>query len=480
MPKACVVPCCRQHADVRYLRYPDHGNATVQHTDSAWDEPSYLPEPSAQAVNSKFESANLLFIVIPNMNEEQTVVFDAVVAGISVLLTSRGGCGKSYTLSNIIDYTTTRDIPIGVTATTGCAALLIKGTTIHSFLGIGLATKPVEQLARECMRKQVLYNRLNAMRLLIIDEISMMSDTLFDVISSYLSLVRKNNSPFGGVQVILCGDLYQIPPVKDRFFFNSDIWTKLSASSTFKMFELKLSQRHISDKTFDILLQKLRTGKCDNETLAVLRSTETNTFPNGIKPTILYLKNVDVDLINSRELAKLEAAGAVTHTYVKQTSENAGGKAWAQSCKVPDNVSLCEGAQVMLTWNTDIKERLCNGSRGVVVSLNPEGVYVDFVHTSRFISFIVVEHPDSHDVWIKYMPLRLAYALTVNKSQSMTLDAVVVDMDVGPVSADFLYGKFYTAVSRVRSLSDIVVKNASKRLFLAHPEVLKMDTLHEI
>lgn len=405
------------------------------------------------------------------MNEEQQTVYDAVVEGQSILLTSRGGCGKSYTLSHIIDYAETQEIPIGVTATTGCAALLIKGTTIHSFLGIGLATKPVDQLARDCARKAPLYNRLKALRILIIDEMSMMNDKLFDIISEYLSLVRKNAQPFGGVQMILCGDLYQIPPVEDKFFFKSDTWIRLAATGFFRTFDLQQSQRHRDDQVFDRLLQKLRVGECDDDMLALLKATESNTFPKGIKPTVLYLKNVDVDLVNARELLKLTSAGAVPQDYPKSTSVTPAAKAWAQACKIPDAVSLCEGAQVMLTWNLDIKAQLCNGSRGIVTSLNPEGVFVEFLHTSRFIPYITVEHPESKKVWVRYLPLRLAYALTVNKSQSMTLDAVVIDMDAGPASRDFLYGKYYTAVSRVRSLSDIIVRNANKRLFIAHPDI---------
>jgi ATP-dependent DNA helicase PIF1 len=420
---------------------------------------------------------NDLSIIITEMNEEQRAVFNAVVAGHSVLLTSRAGCGKSYTLSNIIEHADANGIIVGITATTGCAALLLKGTTIHSFLGIGLGTKPVDELVRDCLKKRfaqssnTTYNRLKALQLLIIDEISMMSDTLFDLISVYLSKVRGDIRPFGGIQIILCGDLYQIPPVNGKFFFHAAVWQ--SHNNIFKKFDLKKSQRHSKDPTFDLILQKLRTGECDNETLAALKATENNVFPNGIKPTVLYLKNVDVDLINKHELDKLVDGGAIPREYILQSSQNVAGKAWIQSCKVPETITLCEGAQVMLTWNIDLQAGLCNGSRGIIVSLNKDGAYVNFIHTSRFIGFIKIEHPEQKDTWIKYLPLRLAYALTVNKSQSMTLDAVVVDMNIS-ASPDFLYAKFYTAISRVRSLSDIVIMNAQKRLFVAHPEVLEM------
>jgi ATP-dependent exoDNAse (exonuclease V) alpha subunit len=425
------------------------------------------------------------------MNDEQKAVFDSVVGGQSILLTSRAGCGKSYTLANIIQHAETNHIPIGVTATTGCAALLLKGTTVHSFLGIGIGTKPVDELVRDCKKRHIMYrnqttrsiyDRLIELEMLIIDEISMMSDTLLDLISEYLSRIRGKSQPFGGVQVILCGDLYQIPPVNGKFFFHSATWNQLNKkqNQAFKTFDLQKSQRHSSDPTFDMLLQKLRVGECDDKMASILQSTEKNVFPKGIKPTILYLKNVDVDLINKHELGKLIDAGTKPWEYTLQASPNVAAKAWVQSCKIPEVVTLCVGAQVMLTWNVDLDNGLCNGSRGIVVSLNSDGAFVDFIHTSRYIAFIKVEHPDTKDVWLKYMPLRLAYALTVNKSQSMTLDAAVVDMDVANPSPEFLYGKFYTAISRVRSLSDIIIKNAQKRLFVAHPEVLEMYATEKI
>ena len=425
------------------------------------------------------------------MNEEQKAVFDSVVAGQSILLTSRAGCGKSYTLSNIIEYAEQNNIPIGVTATTGCATLLLKGTTVHSFLGIGLGTKPVDELVRDCKKRHLMYrnqttrsiyDRLVELEMLIIDEISMMSDTLFDLISQYLSRIRGKPQPFGGVQIILCGDLYQIPPVNGKFFFHSATWTQLNEkqNQSFKTFDLQQSQRHSSDQIFDVLLQKLRIGQCDDETLSILQSTENNLFPKCIKPTILYLKNVDVDLINKHELGKLIDVGSKPWEYTIQASPNVAAKAWIQSCKIPEIVTLCVGAQVMLTWNIDLDNGLCNGSRGIVVSLNSDGAFVDFIHTSRYIAFIKVEHPDTKDVWLKYMPLRLAYALTINKSQSMTLDAAVVDMNVTSPSPEFLYGKFYTAISRVRSISDIVIKNPRKHLFVVHPEVLEMYAAEQI
>lgn len=415
------------------------------------------------------------------MNPEQTAAYAAAKAGRSVLITGASGVGKSFTIKAITQWLHRGNIPHGVTATTGCAALLLKGTTIHSFLGIGLANKPVSELVRDTTQKhqsrrhgknQVsVYDRIMKLRCLIIDEISMMNDALFDTISAYLSALRSRPEPFGGIQLILCGDLYQIPPVTGKFFFCSSVWKQIQADM--QVFDLKQAQRHSGDQVFARIVQKLRMGNCDSACLQALKATESNTFSGGIQPTILYTKNIDVDVINKHELGKLVDAGAPSKEYFMQTSSSLAGKAWASSCKVPESVILCEGAQVMLTWNLDLDKMLCNGSRGVVIELTNDGVLVQFkgAQTPTMIPSVRIEHPDNKDIWITYMPLKLAYALTVNKSQGATLDAAVIDMDIGYTSADFIYGKFYTAVSRVRSLDSIIIRNAQKRLFIAHPDV---------
>jgi hypothetical protein len=259
--------------------------------------------------------------------------------------------------------------------------------------------------------------------------------------------------------------------VSGKFFFEASAWKTLEKSIS--RFDLKMSQRHSNDQEFDIILQNLRLGKCDEDTLKALKQTEGNVFPKNIKPTILYLKNINVDLINQHELQKLVEVGCKVYKYTSEVTQTPAAKAWASSCKIPEFVELCEGAQVMLTWNIDITDGLCNGSRGVVQSANKNGVMVSFTQGPRLISFMTLEHPDNPKACIKYMPLRLAYALTINKCQAMTLDAAIVDMTDTHASREFLYGKYYTAVSRVRDLKSIIIRNPQADLFQAHPDVTK-------
>jgi ATP-dependent DNA helicase PIF1 len=412
------------------------------------------------------------------MNDEQQAVFDAVTSGRSVIMTGAGGVGKTYLLTRIVEWATESNISYGITATTGAAAILLGGTTLHSFLGIGLGTKPAAELVRDLTRKReygrILYERLRALTILIIDEVSMLNDQLFDLISDYLSIIRKRPEPFGGVQLVLSGDLFQIPPINGRFFFHADAWKTKGMDNITMRFDLKKSQRHKGDTRFMEILQKLRVGKCTAAALCELQATESNVFEDGIKPSVLYLKNIDVDVLNKHELDKLIDIGALEHVYILKTSRQPAAKSWASSSKVPELTRLCIGAQVMLKWNVDMEAGLCNGARGVVLGFTPSGaVRVKFRGIpEKVIDTIKVEHPDDKDIWFKFMPLRLAWAITINVSQGATLDAAVIDMDIGNASPDFLYGKFYTAISRVRDLKSVMVRNVNPRLFMAHPEAL--------
>ena len=275
------------------------------------------------------------------MNAEQQEIFDVVKDGKNVLMLGMGGVGKSFTLHEIIQWANGRRIVSGVTATTGSAAILIQGTTLHSFLGIGLGTKtPVELADLVKTKKRFVYNRLRRLELLAIDEISMLDANLFDLISIFLGIVRdRQNVPFGGLQLILCGDLFQLPPVHGKFFFKSEVWPTMDI----KIIELKESQRHKDDIEFMNILSELRQGKCTLEILKILKNTKHNVFPEDILPTLLYSKNMDVDSLNESKYNELIKTGARSFEY-KLTYSSDVGKMWAQSCKIPESVKMCVGA----------------------------------------------------------------------------------------------------------------------------------------
>ena len=406
---------------------------------------------------------------IDNMNADQQRAFDRVAAGHSVLLCGAAGTGKSFTIKHIVEWARLSGKYIGVTATTGSAAILIGGSTVHSFLGIGLGTKSAEELANEIKtKKRFVYQRLQRLCALIIDEISMMDSKLFDLISQVLCIIRNDKRPFGNVQLVLCGDLFQLPPVKFSYMFKSNIWPSLDI----EMVELTESMRHKDDVEFLNMLQQLRWGKCPPDVLKKLKSTSTRTWDDGIEPTVLYSKNIDVDITNDFKYQELIATGARCFTYRTEYSGQMA-QTWATSCKVPESCSLCVGAQVVLTWNIDVSNGLCNGARGVVTDVGMMGVTVKFASgVTIMISHIDIEHEDDKKIRVNFMPLKLAYALTMNKSQGMTLDRAIVVLEYFG-NAAFMYGRAYTALSRVRNLNSIQVLNASSDCFAVHPDVIE-------
>lgn len=408
------------------------------------------------------------------MNAEQKKAFDAVVNGEDVLLTGGAGVGKSFVLKKIIGWARNNNVKIGVTASTGSAAILIKGTTIHSYLGISIGNKSPEKLAADLRTKRkFVYNRLVALDILLIDEISMLSDKLLTLISDFLKIVRGDNRPFGGLQLVLCGDLFQLSPLDGTMFFKSDAWNALVGGGM-KVIELCVSQRHKEDLEFSDMLKELRCGRCTKKMIKILKATEANVFAKGIKPTLLFSRNVDVDKINEEKFSELLAKDEVKAVEFPMTVSNEVARGWASSCKVPDKCIVAKGAQVVLTWNVDLDKGLCNGARGVVEDVSVLGVHVRFANgVVEIIEYVTVENEESSSIWMKFMPLRLAYALTINKSQGMTLDCAVIVLDENGYTNSFGYGRAYTALSRVRNLKCVKIHNVSNRSFLANPDVVE-------
>lgn len=390
------------------------------------------------------------------LNPEQLEAFEKVQKGDNILLTGLAGTGKSYTLNHIIKCT---DQNIGITAMTGSAAILIGGTTLHSYLGIGIGNKPAMELANMIkFKKRYVYERIKKVDILIIDEISMMNSVLFDLVISLLKLLRPSLPQF-----IVCGDLFQLPPIEHDLIFKSKSWKSLNIQTI----ELTKSERHKDDLEFMDILRELRFGRCSDEILAKLKETSDNKLED---PILLYCKNEDVDKINDEKYDELIEKGARSFEYdLKYSCES--GKIWAQSCKIPEKCKICVGAQVVLTWNIDMTCGLCNGAKGIVREVGPYSVIVEFKSVSHCINYNRVEHEDNKKTWISFMPLRLAYAITINKSQGMTLDCAKVVLSKG--SSSFNYGRSYTALSRVRNLKCIQIVEVSKKSFIAHPDVLK-------
>jgi len=393
------------------------------------------------------------------MNSKQQSAYDAFCDKKNLVITGPAGTGKSFTINKMVDWATHHNKRFGITASTGISAFLIGGRTIHSFLGIGLANKSPEDTANYVkFRCKQIYKTLINLEILFIDEISMIDKDLLDYISEYLCCIRECDEPFGGIQVVLSGDFCQLPPVNGDFCFLSNVWKV----GQFSIVLLEDLVRQNDDTVFQQILQEVRYGKCSKETLSILNELKKTEFPSDIIPTKLFSKNINVDRINNTEMEKLKNAGMQSIIY-KTTF--VGNNVW---CKhIPTEVELCVGAQVMCTTNisgTDI----VNGTRGVIVAMTPTAVSMKLVNGETYVmQYINVNCEDNLQLSVSYMPLKLAYALTIHKSQGMTLDAM--ELDIG--DSIFEYGQAYVALSRARSLKSIKILKVKASSFKTHPLV---------
>lgn len=397
------------------------------------------------------------------MNAKQIVVFEAVKGGSNILITGSAGTGKSYVIDKIIKWAKDNAKKVGVTASTGLAACLLRGRTIHSFLGVGLAKKSAEQLAQATMTKnKPLYKRLQALNILIIDEISMIDAEFFEKISQYLCIIRNYSQPFGGVQLVLSGDFCQLPPIMRRYCFESQTFQEAKIESHL----LTELVRQDGDDTFKHILEELRWGLCRKDTLAILKTLYKTQFDNGVTPTRLYSLNVNVDTINQAEMAKLIINGSKSFVYETTYSNNIASQPWAQSLKIPESVKLCVGAQVYFTCNMLGGNSIVNGTRAVITEVTPTGVHVQLLNGEKmYVEQHKTVNEESDKIYVTYMPLNLAFALSIHKSQGMTLDAVEIDLG----DTIFEYGQAYTALSRARSLSSIRLISVKASSFKTHP-----------
>ncbi len=429
-------------------------------------------------------------IGITGLNTEQKAAFDAVISGESIFITGPGGTGKSYLLqtlyANYKGYSGGKKL--SVTAMTGCAALLLGSwaKTLHSWAGIGLGRSPVDSIVSTIMVDKHKKKRWLSTDCLVIDEVSMLTPSLLEYLDAVGRCVRKKDAPFGGIQLVLVGDFYQLPPVShDRmrtFAFESPLWPVV-IQKTIQLTQI-LRQK---DPLFQQILNEARTGELSPESYEILEGCKNMSWKRQeIKPTLLFTKNQDVHSINSHQLEKLVGEShifrAKTTSHPPRMKENVLEMIVEKLDRdAPYEVELCikEKSQVMLITNQDPAAGLVNGSRGVVTGFTLEGYpLVKFLHGPAFpvrippASWTSDAENEGDGVTREQIPLRLAYALTIHKAQGASLDSALID--VGP--STFEYGQAYVALSRVRSLESLFIFEISPRAFRAHPLVKKFYT----
>jgi len=415
----------------------------------------------------------------------------------NVFITGSAGTGKSYLLKYLVEELKQQknhlNEPkrVGICAPTGVAAVIVGGSTLHSFFGIGLGTGSVSNLLNKISKSSAAKKRIDETDVLIIDECSMLSSDLLEKLDLVTREIRSNGnfreSPFGGMQIIAFGDFFQLPPVykdagrRDRhwrpFCFDSPVWSDLGLSEN--VIELKEVQRQ-ENENFVSLLNKVRVGEVQDSDIKELNSrclvSDTNPLPiDGIVPTRLYVLNKDVDSENECRLAELNSEEIVCEAIDKwRESMPLGTLAAAKkkmkdslSMEMPDEVRLKIGAQVMLTRNKDLDKKLVNGSRGVVERFvdDGEGFSVPVV---RFDCGLVTRISPVESVRYNtdggkgclvrmQVPLKLAWAITIHKSQGSTLTRALLD-----ISSAFEYGQCYVALSRVKCLEGLWLERPAK------------------
>lgn len=401
----------------------------------------------------------------------QKEALEIIKMGFNVFLTGEPGTGKTYVLTKYIDFLRKKKIAIGITASTGIAATHIDGVTIDSWSGLGIKDEITDKDLEGLKHKFHLRKRIQKAKVLVIDEVSMISGRKLDLIDKILKSLRESKKPFGGIQVILTGDLFQLPPVTpDRnnidFLFSSRVWKELDLRICY----LTTAYRH-KDVRFLKLLLAIRENKVDTDALDILRQTERQTFPDRIIPARLYTHNVDVDEINHNELDKLPDE---PHEFQMQVlGEDKLTQTLKRSCLAPEVLRLKKNAVVMFVRN-NYELGFVNGTMGKVKGFDHDGDPVVEMYNGKKVTVTpthwTILDEDKVIAQLTQIPLRLAWAITVHKSQGMTLDAAELDL-----SKSFLLGMGYVALSRVRALSGLKLLGYNNMALKVNPIISEID-----
>lgn len=395
---------------------------------------------------------------------KQDQALEIMLAGSSVMLTGPAGAGKSWLLREFIKQAKRKKKKVVVTATTGLAAAHLGGQTLHSWSGIGLGKELHEDYIY--MMSETRKKAIRKVDVLIIDEVSMMHDYNLDMLDKALRMIRENDEVMGGIQVILCGDFFQLPPVQQggngNFVTHSPVWDKLNLSVCY------LEEQHrAEDLDLQDILNAIRADDMRRRHLNILLA-RLNKKPKG-DVTKLYTINKDVDRINEEELAKIPGD---SHYYMRTSRGR-----WESIVSLQKNVLAPEilelklGAMVMAVKN-DPEGYYHNGSIGHVLDFTKEGfpvVQFDNVLTV-YPDEWELKHGDKVTAAITQIPLRLAYAITVHKSQGMTLDAAEMDL-----SNAFVPGMGYVGLSRVKNLDNLYLKGINNKALMVSKEAQVID-----
>ena len=471
----------------------------------ATNTPELAPVPASIPAATPSVEISTLFTALNGrlpitMSEEQATAFNKYTRGENLFITGPGGSGKTKLIQSIYDHAIGHGKHIAVTALTGCAAMLLNcnARTLHGWAGIGLGNAPVDTLADKIIKHPKLRAQWRTVSILVVDEISMMSLKLFNLLNDLGRIVRKNPRPFGGIQVIFSGDFFQLPPVGNnsdpesrQFCFESADW-----GITFRP-ENCVRLVHIfrqSDQTYSGVLNQVREGRFKRSAIALLEARVGAVQPEEdcIEPTRLFPTRYMVDKFNQERMQRLDT-NAKTFTLMKHKT---GALTDKRPSKVHHEFSdqdimyeleylannvhcnqvlhLKEGAQVMCVVNivgATGAITVCNGSQGIVVGFNDVGGYpmVKFNSSGETMTMSPHSWPSEKipGVSVSQVPLILSWALTIHKSQGATLECAEIDVGSGV----FECGQTYVALSRVKSLEGLYLTSFDPSKILVNKKV---------
>ncbi len=440
----------------------------------------------------------------------QAEALDILKTGVNVFLTGEPGSGKTHTINEYVKYLRERNVAVAITASTGIAATHLGGMTIHSWSGIGIKNKLDGYELNKIAGNEYIFKRIKRARVLVIDEISMLSAETLSMVEAVCREVKQNMLAFGGLQVILVGDFFQLPPIypvrnrlDEKLLEQSRLYStrrrnlfKISngvSETQAELFEENFGhfaydssawarakplvcylteQYRQDDDNFLAVLAAIRGNYFDEEHFEHLEARKISfkkTPPNALK---LFSHNADVDKLNNEMLSKIKSEPEI----FEMTTQGPAGlvEILVKGCLSPEILELKIGAEVMCTKNNK-QMGFVNGTIGQVTGFASDSNY-PIIRTRHGQTMEIepmewtVEENGRIRARLTQIPLRLAWAITVHKSQGMSLDEAVMDL-----SHVFEYGQGYVALSRVRRLAGLYLLGWNERAFLVHPEILEKD-----
>lgn len=441
------------------------------------------------------------------LSEEQKLAYDKYKQGDNIFLTGPGGTGKTKLIQYFIHYSKYYEEKFQVCAMTGCAALLLQcnARTLHSWSGIKLAKGPKDKVVDSVLFNKNAIKNWKKVKILILDEVSMLSKKIFEIIEEIARHAKKNDLPFGGIQVIFSGDFCQLPPVGNygeketsQFCFESPIWNKVFPKDNIILLKKIFRQ---NDNEYANILQHIRQGILKKQEFKLLKKRLDVVFdPNnhyGCIPTKLFPLRAKADHINKLMFEKIEEKHYTFEIVEKLNNITLDNnkpipREMFEKCKrlsekniqqeisnlisnIPcqQTLELKIGANVMCTINLDMDNGICNGSQGVITRIIKENnQYVPYVRfyngIERRINIHFWQSEDYSTISVGQYPLILAWALTIHKIQGATLD--LAEIDVG--NSIFEYGQTYVALSRVKSLQGLYLSAFEPEKIQTNPLVI--------